>query len=254
MKKEVLIATLLLFFLAAANPVSTFKESQLRNDRVRNAFNEKSTKVADMLANMGVNPNSYEIYIRAFKTEEELEVWARTKGRSQYRLIETYNFCENVGFVGPKRRQGDGQIPEGMYKLSGFNPVSNYHLSLKINYPNQADRYREGNYNLGGQIFIHGGCATIGCIPITDDKIKELYLMAVQARNTGQSNINCHIFPNRLSRERYKSLVDGTDNTELIRFWGNLRTCIVYFNRYKFPPAVKAHPNGHYIYTHPEQL
>ncbi len=249
--RRIYIVVFLGLLLLAAKSGESFKESQLQNKRVRNAFDEKATKIADMLSNMGVNPNSYEIYIRAFKTEEELEVWARSKGKSRFHLIETYQFCENVGFVGPKRRQGDGQIPEGMYKLSAFNPFSNYHLSLKVSYPNLADRKREGNYDLGGQIFIHGGCQTIGCIPITDDKIKELYLMAVQAKNAGQHKIDCHIFPNRLTRERFRSLIETSKDKELARFWGNLRTCIVYFNRYRFPPSVTVHSDGYYIYNHP---
>jgi len=227
---------------------SSFREEQMKYPRVRNAFAEKASTVKRVLRASGVDPDSYDIYIRGFKQEGVLEVWARNRGGGKYLRVAAYPFCATAGTVGPKRRQGDNQIPEGLYELSGFNPNSNYLLSLKVSYPNEADRRREGDFNLGGQIFIHGGCQTIGCIPITDDRIKELYIMAVQAKNSGQQKIRIDIFPNRLSLQQYDKLRRLARTGELVRFWGNLRTCITYFQRYRKPPDFSVDASGHYIY------
>lgn len=82
------------------------------------------------------------------------------------------------GKSGPKLREGDRQVPEGVYKLVGLNPNSSYHLSMKLNYPNEFDRYwanKEGRTNPGSDIFIHGKAVSIGCIAVGDDAIEELF-------------------------------------------------------------------------------
>lgn len=87
--------------------------------------------------------------------------------------------------MGPKLCEGVRQIPEGIYEIEYLNPNSTYHLSLKVNYPNAFDLLRaesDGRSNLGGDIFIHGKSITIGCSPIGDAAIEEVFLMAANAR------------------------------------------------------------------------
>ena len=81
----------------------------------------------------------------------------------------------------PQATQGDSQVPEGFYHMDRFNPLSNFHLSLGVSYPNQSDRILGASGRLGGDIFIHGDCVTIGCVPITDEGIRE----AVRDRHRG---------------------------------------------------------------------
>lgn len=239
----ILLSSMLLSMKAG----SSFRDEQMKYPRVRTAFAEKAPTVKRMLRVAGINPDNHEIYIRGFKQEAILEVWARNRGATRFQRVAAYPFCAIAGTLGPKRRQGDNQIPEGLYELSGFNPSSNYLLSLKVSYPNLADRRREGEQNLGGQIFIHGGCQTIGCIPITDERIKEFYVMAVQAKNSGQENIRIDIFPNRLTLQQYDRLRKA-GSSELARFWGNLRTCVAYFEQHRQPPDFSVDASGHYIY------
>ena len=100
---------------------------------------------------------------------------------------------------GPKRREGDLQIPEGFYYIDRFNPKSNFYLSLGINYPNQSDRVLGKRGNLGGDIHSYTAAGvTIGCVPITDEYIKEVYWLAVQAKSNGHAKIPVHIFPTEL--------------------------------------------------------
>lgn len=111
----------------------------------------------------------------ALKDEKKLEVWGKS---NSWQLIKTYDFTAFSGKLGPKLKEGDRQIPEGIYKAEGLNPNSSYHLSIKVNYPNEFDRKiasQEARTNLGGDIFIHGKAVTIGCIPIGDAAIEELF-------------------------------------------------------------------------------
>lgn len=112
----------------------------------------------------------------ALKKEQRLELWKR-RGKGYYK-VKTYRFTAFSGRLGPKLVEGDGQIPEGIYRVVGLNPNSSFHLSIKLNYPNAFDRRmgrRDRRRRLGNNIFIHGNAVTIGCIPIGDSHIEELF-------------------------------------------------------------------------------
>jgi murein L,D-transpeptidase YafK len=192
-----------------------FKDQQLKFDRVKSAYSEKEASVKELLKTQSID-HGYELFLRAFKKEHDLEVWIKQKESTNYNLLTTYKFCTSSGTLGPKRKEGDLQIPEGVYSINHFNPFSTFHLSLGINYPNASDKILSDKKHPGGSIYIHGNCVSIGCIPITDDKIKELYILAVESKNNGQSNIPVHIFPARM---------DNMSET-MTPFWENLK--IVY--------------------------
>ena len=189
---------LVFFIIMIFSQKQDFKADQLQNSRVREAYNLKQKSFSNTLKNHGIDPKSLKIFIRVFKKEKVLELWAMGKNK-KFEFLKGFEICALSGNLGPKRAQGDDQTPEGFYYISRFNPNSNFYLSLGINYPNRSDRILSNAENLGGDIFIHGNCVTIGCIPITDDKIKELYLYAVEAKNCGQDHIPVHIFPTKLT-------------------------------------------------------
>ncbi|HYO64762.1 MAG TPA: L,D-transpeptidase family protein, partial [Archangium sp.] len=137
----------------------------------------REPEVAKLFTRAGVSWPPEELYVRAFKQERELEVWAGAKGE-RLRKVKTFPFCAASGDVGPKRREGDEQVPEGFYTLDQFNPRSQFHLSMRVSYPNEADR-RLGGRPLGGAIYVHGNCMSIGCIALQDGPIEELYLMVL---------------------------------------------------------------------------
>ena len=89
--------------------------------------------------------------------------------------------------------QGDYQVPEGFYYINEFNPNSNYHLSLGLNYPNASDRILSDSLSPGGDIYIHGSCVSVGCIPVTDEQIEEIYIIASYAKASGQDYIPTHL-------------------------------------------------------------
>ncbi|MGZ3457655.1 MAG: L,D-transpeptidase family protein, partial [Archangium sp.] len=178
---------------------------------------------------------------RAFKQERELEVWAGARGQP-LRKVKTFPFCAASGDVGPKRREGDAQVPEGFYTLDQFNPRSQFHLSLRVSYPNDADR-RQGSAPLGGDIFIHGACASIGCIAIEDGPIEELYLMVLEARARMKRDVPVHIFPRRLDAAGLAALEHHPRATpELVAFWRGLEPGWRLFEQTRRPPRISVDP------------
>ena len=166
-----------------------------------------------------------------------MEVWIYDEIENKFRHFKTFSICATSGTLGPKRKEGDLQIPEGFYEIDRFNPVSNFHLSLGINYPNQADKKFTDAKNPGGDIFIHGSCVTVGCLPMTEEVIKEIYILAVTAKSNGQERIPVHIFPFRLSDKRIQQLSSEFENAnELSMFWTDLKVGYDHFNKNKNLP------------------
>jgi hypothetical protein len=128
------------------------------------------------------------------KEEKKLEVWARNSGGS-FKFIRDYDIQAASGKTGPKLRQGDKQVPEGIYRIVRLNPNSNYHLSMKLDYPNEFDLFhaeREGRFEPGSDIFIHGDSVSAGCLAMGDAAIEELFVLAA---HVGAENIKVIIAP-----------------------------------------------------------
>ncbi|RSK51477.1 L,D-transpeptidase family protein [Hymenobacter rigui] len=207
MRLLLLLAAALLAALAARSSVRTpepdpvFRTNQLQFPRVRAAYSAYETATATLLRRNGLAPGRLELFLRAFKVGRRVEAWGRNAGEGQFVLLRTFRLAGTSGTLGPKRQAGDGQIPEGFYTINRFNPDSKYHLSLGLDYPNAADQFRAGFRDPGNDIFIHGSNETIGCLPITDEGIRELYVLAVEARSAGQASIPVHIFPFELTAD-----------------------------------------------------
>jgi murein L,D-transpeptidase YafK len=240
MKTTFLIAVLLMLQQAS------FKETQLNEARVKIAYEHVQDTVKKYFSDKKLSMEKFQLFVRAFKKEQILEVWIKEKNEDQFVLLHTYDFCATSGVLGPKRKQGDLQIPEGIYSINHFNPVSNFYLSLGINYPNQSDLILSDKKKPGSAIYIHGGCATVGCIPITNESIKELYILAVEAKNNGQNKILVHIFPTKLDVNGIDLLRKETADIETIRFWENLQLVYLDFQTSKKLKSVKVDKSGRY--------
>ena len=226
-----------------------FLSQQKTYARVRTAIAEKEELIKDNLQQHMLSAHSIHILIVAYKSEKKIELYARAKDKTVYEKIAEYDICRTSGKLGPKRRQGDNQTPEGFYRIDRFNPTSNFYLSLGIDYPNTSDRRKSQAGNLGGDIFIHGNCVTVGCLPVTDDKIKEIYLYSVYARNSGQTNIPVYIFPFQMTdatfenyRKRY------SEQRELIDFWKNLKEGYDYFVKERKTGKITVDEKGNYVF------
>ncbi|MGC1182890.1 L,D-transpeptidase family protein [Legionella sp.] len=142
-----------------------------------------------------------DIALLAFKSERQVELWARNQDQA-WKHIHTYFLTGFSGQLGPKLRENDKQIPEGIYKLVNFNPFSSMHLSMMIDYPNNYDRqkgYQDGRKNLGNNIFIHGKNLSVGCLAIGNLAIDQLFILA---RRVGLNHIQVIIAPNDLRNKK----------------------------------------------------
>lgn len=141
-----------------------------------------------------------QVALLVFKQEKILELWA--KNNNAWVRIKTYRVLAASGGPGPKLREGDDQVPEGIYKIKFLNPRSRFHLSLDLDYPNAFDREHarlEHRYQPGSNIFIHGHAVSIGCIAVGDSAIEELFVLVYK---TGLQNVIVIIAPNDLRTEQ----------------------------------------------------
>ena len=128
-------------------------------------------EVKEVCAHTNMIKSDEEMCLYKKKKEGILEVWVKDYG-DRFIKLKDYTICASAGKLGPKRRQGDMQVPEGYYYINKFNPQSQYFLSLGVSYPNRVDRASGySSRSLGGNIYIHGECKTAGCVPINNNKI-----------------------------------------------------------------------------------
>ncbi len=226
-----------------------FVEYQRSIPRVSDIMKRKEDTLMKQFKEKGLVWPARYLYIRSFKYDSELELWVKNKKEEKYKLFKTYKICALAGTLGPKRMAGDYQVPEGFYYINEFNPRSQYHFALGLNYPNASDRLLSDLSQPGGDIYIHGSCVTTGCIPITDDQIEEVYLLAMHAKDLGDDFIPVHIFPVNFRNQRSvsylnKYLLTFTENASFER---NMKNAFNYFEKYRQVPVVLINDKGDYV-------
>lgn len=171
------------------------------------------------------------IFIRIFKLEFELEVWLERDGR--FHRFATYPICRFSGWLGPKRKEGDRQSPEGFYTVdrSQLNPRSRWHRSFNLGFPNVLDRHHG---RTGSFLMVHGGCSSIGCYAMTDAVIDELWRLVTAALDQGQPRFHVHVFPFRMDAAALDSRAANPDH----RFWRDLREGYEAFETTQLVPAI----------------
>lgn len=220
----------------------SFVQEQNRYKRPRAARKTTIQSIKKLFKEKKI-PYPAPIFFRMFKLEKRVELYAK-KG-TQYQLVKTYPFCMLSGVLGPKRHRGDLQVPEGFYHIFHFNPFSNYHLSMGISYPNRSDKIKKTpGENPGGSIYFHGDCVSIGCIPITDDLIKEAYTISVDAKNMGQKKIPVHLFPCDFKTTTCQKEMKKHPQHHI--FWENLKPGYNYFEKYHKIPKIRINKKGDY--------
>jgi murein L,D-transpeptidase YafK len=145
--------------------------------------------------------------------------------------------------------QGDFQVPEGFYYITEFNPHSAYHLALGLNYPNASDKILSDSLRPGNGIYIHGSCVSVGCIPVTDSDIEEIYIIASSAKANGEDFIPVHIFPVRYNKKKSLEYFDTytKNNHSLAKFELELKAAYEKFEATKEVPIVMIDRKGDYV-------
>ncbi|MGB8138169.1 MAG: murein L,D-transpeptidase family protein, partial [Pseudolabrys sp.] len=167
------------------------------------------------------------ILARIFKEEAEMEVWKKTRD-GEYALLKTYPICKWSGDLGPKKKVGDRQAPEGFYTITPgqMNPNSNYYLAFNTGFPNAYDR--AWGYT-GSDLMVHGDCSSRGCYAMTDEQIQEIYALARESFFGGQKAFQLQAYPFRMTAMNmakhrnnpnmpfWKMIKEGYDHFEVTR-------------------------------------
>ena len=205
---------------------------------IENKFLSRSLKegLSELSAKIG-DP----IFIRIFKEESLLEVWIRTD--TEYKHLKDYAICAFSGALGPKLKEGDRQAPEGFYKVKKqhLNPNSKFHLSFNLGYPNAYDR---AHGRTGSFLMVHGNCVSIGCYAMTDEKIEEIYELLEAALASGQSYVQVHAYPFRMTEQMMSLFSDN----EWFDFWVNLKEGYDYFEAQKNPAHIEVKDKQYMIH------
>lgn len=241
----------LFVLLAVAVHISaqpSFMETQMQYPTVLSAIKAKEDTLKKQLAAIHIDWPVRQIYVRSFKYDSQLEVWVRNKKTEPFKLFKTYKVCALSGALGPKRIEGDYQVPEGFYYINEFNPRSNYQMALGINYPNASDQVLSDSLKPGNDIYIHGSCVTVGCIPL-NNQIQELYLLASYAHDQGQDFIPVHIFPIRFNVEHSREMLAKAtkDDPAYQKFTNRLKEVFDYFEQHRKLPLISINAKGEYI-------
>ena len=225
----------------------TFKAQQMKNKRVKDAYATKWPALEAELKAKKINVSSVEVFIRIFKKEKELELWVKNKTDVQFTFLKKIAICASSGELGPKRKEGDYQVPEGIYDIPSFNPNSSYFLALKVGYPNKSDKILVYGKRTGGDIMIHGNCVTIGCIPLQDEPVKDVYMLCVEAKNNNNSP-RVEIFPCRFTADNTKYLEENFNESKN-NFWKNIKPAYTYFEANKSPAKYSINAKGLYVFN-----
>jgi murein L,D-transpeptidase YafK len=251
--KNLFIALALVLLTGSAiaqGPYASFVDFQRSLSRPGDALKRKEDTLQKQFeAKKLVWPAKY-IYIRSFKFDGQMEVWVKNERKEPFKLFKTYRICAMAGTLGPKRMAGDYQVPEGFYYINEFNPNSNYYLSLGLNYPNVSDRILSDSLKPGGDIYIHGSCVTVGCIPVTDQQIDEIYILATYAKAQGEDYIPVHIYPVRYNNKRSMDYLNGLtkNDGQLKAFAERLEKVYDHFELTHELPVIMTNSSGDYVY------
>ena len=236
-----ILSTVALIVILFSADVCFAQQSIPSSSRSYEAINRVKPMIMNELAGKDLEFGA-PIFIRIFKKERLLEVWL--KKDISFNLFKAYPICTyGSGGLGPKTRQGDGKAPEGFYFVtpSRLNPVSNFHLSFNLGYPNSYDSHHG---RTGSALMVHGNCVSIGCYAMTDSGIEEIFTLADAAFRKGQSFFRVHIFPYKMTTENMEKYKENP----WYGFWSNLKDGYDFFeNNNRIPPNVEVR-NGKYVF------
>ena len=163
-------------------------------DRVNQYGATTETRWRPFFAAANVSYPPQKLVFVGLKQEKKLEIYAANDGPAP-RFIRALPMLAASGKSGPKLREGDLQVPEGVYRIESLNPNSAFHLALRVSYPSKEDRAQavlDNRTELGGDIMIHGSNASVGCMAMGDEAAEDLFVLAAK---TGADNIKVLLCP-----------------------------------------------------------
>lgn len=225
----------LLALLLIATPA--FADAPAASARSRAAEAQVAPRLQREMAAMGVRLGA-PVFVRIFKQSSELELWVEG-ANGAFVKFRTYPICSFSGALGPKKRVGDEQAPEGFYAVPAgrMNPWSSYHLSFDLGYPNAFDR---AHGRTGSALMVHGNCVSIGCYAMGDAAIEEIWTVMAAAFRAGQPFVRVHAFPFRMDQ------LGAHPDAANAAFWADLKRGWDAFEKTKRPPEIVV-SGGRYV-------
>lgn len=204
--KKYLILSIILFVISVLIFIFNDKiflvyervSSKVSKHTVESRYNQYYQSVKERIepyfktANVKFPPEK--LVLIAVKDEKILELYSCDL-KDNCKFVRKYDILATSGKSGPKLKSGDKQVPEGIYNVEFLNPNSKFHLSLRLNYPNNFDKEmgkKDNRTNLGSDIMIHGSNSSIGCIAIGNDNIEEIFILSTIVK---KENIKVIITP-----------------------------------------------------------
>lgn len=223
---------------APENPADTVPQSERSKSLVSKALPDLEQRLKSRGFRLG-----QPVFLRIFKQPQTLEVWLRNGAR--YSLFQIYPIRRFAGRIGPKKRQEDGQSPEGFYTVTKYrmNPFSKYHLGFNLGFPNHHDRMQGWS---GTSLMVHGKEMSRGCYAMGDAPIEEIYALCEAALAKGQSSFSVHCLPFPLTSA---NLQRNLSHPAWV-FWQSLRPGYAHFEKHRLPPAVGVDESGNYVIGH----
>ncbi|HBA82682.1 MAG TPA: hypothetical protein DCZ95_01190 [Verrucomicrobia bacterium] len=174
--------------------IQIMKGKKTVDDRVAQFGATVCARLAPAFEQVDVAYPPKKMMLVGLKAERMLEVWISGPD-GEWKHLKNYPILGMSGKLGPKLKEGDMQVPEGIYRVESLNPNSLYHLALRVNYPNLEDLRRageDGRTELGSDIMIHGKNCSIGCLAMGDEAAEDLFILATQ---TGIDNVSIILSP-----------------------------------------------------------
>lgn len=196
------------------------------------AYAAQKPVLEQALADKGLQLGS-PVYLRITKQPAELTAYVRGEDGA-FKPFRSWPVCSVSGTLGPKMREGDGQAPEGFYRIkpAQMNPASNYHLAFNLGYPNAFD---QANGRTGSFLMVHGSCVSIGCFAMTNPVIEEIWTLMQAAFEGGQTSVDVHVFPFAMTEEN----LAAQWGSEHLPFWSSLAPAWAQFEETARVPKVK---------------
>ncbi len=174
--------------------IQVMKGKKTISDRVSQYGEAARKRLAPQFANAKVAYPPCGVTLVGLKAERTLQVWV-SGNDGKWTHLHDYPILGISGVLGPKLKEGDMQVPEGLYRVESLNPNSLYHLALRVNYPNSQDRLwgkQDGRSKLGSDIMIHGNTGSVGCLAMGDEASEDLFVLIAE---TGIDHVSIILAP-----------------------------------------------------------
>ena len=94
-----------ILLLSTQSSDKSFYDQQKQYPRVRQSIEQKEQLIKELFESKGLDLSTSKVFIRVFKANRIVELWAKNRTDETYQLVKNYSICSLSGKEGPKRQQ-----------------------------------------------------------------------------------------------------------------------------------------------------